>query len=108
MRDVRAAYVGSGSKKLGSGGVSASMSARASHCDIFRRGYQVFWVPIAAKPHRNNQARYSITSSARASSIGEISSPSALAVFRLMTVWYLTGPCTGRSAGCSPLRMRST
>src|SRR6516164_11547729 len=34
--------------------------------------------------------------------------PSALAVFRLITSSYLFGACTGRSAGFSPLRMRST
>src|SRR5215217_4445614 len=50
---------------------------------------------------------HSITSSARASSVGGISRPSALAVLRLMTSSYLVGACTGRSAGFSPLRMRS-
>ena len=34
--------------------------------------------------------------------------PSALAVLRLITSSYLVGACTGRSAGFSPLRMRST
>src|SRR5262245_30196460 len=34
--------------------------------------------------------------------------PSALAVLRLMTSSYFVGACTGRSAGFSPLRMRST
>ena len=34
--------------------------------------------------------------------------PSALAVSRLITNSYLVGACTGRSAGLSPLRMRST
>jgi hypothetical protein len=34
--------------------------------------------------------------------------PSVLAVLRLSTVSYLVGACTGRSAGFSPLRMRST
>ena len=34
--------------------------------------------------------------------------PSAFAVFRLITSSYLVGDCTGRSAGFSPLRMRST
>src|SRR5262245_55705941 len=47
---------------------------------------------------------YSITSSARASSVGGTSRPSAWAVFKLMTSWYLVGACTGRSAGFSPLR----
>ena len=37
-----------------------------------------------------------------------ISRPSALAVLRLSTVSYLVGACTGRSAGLSPLRIRST
>jgi hypothetical protein len=31
-----------------------------------------------------------------------------LAVLRLITNSYLVGACTGRSAGFSPLRMRST
>jgi len=51
---------------------------------------------------------HSITSSARASSVGGMSRPSALAVWRLMTSSYVVGACTGRSAGFSPLRMRST
>src|SRR5262249_18222703 len=51
---------------------------------------------------------HSITSSARASNVGGMSKPSALAVFKLMTSSYLVGAWTGRSAGFSPLRMRST
>src|SRR5262249_62410726 len=51
---------------------------------------------------------HSITSSARASSAGGIATPRAFAVFMLMTNSYLVGACTGRSAGFSPLRMRST
>ena len=35
-------------------------------------------------------------------------SPIALAVLRLITSSYLVGACTGRSAGFSPRRMRST
>src|SRR5262249_40165371 len=50
---------------------------------------------------------HSITSSARASNVGGISRPSALAVLRLITSSYLVGACTGRSAGFSPFRMRS-
>ena len=42
---------------------------------------------------------YSMTSSARASSIAGTSRPSALAVFRLITSSYLVGCCTGRTAG---------
>ena len=52
--------------------------------------------------------RHSITSSARASSACGTTRPSALAVLRLITVSNLVGACTGRSAGFSPLRMRST
>src|SRR5262245_59705007 len=51
---------------------------------------------------------YSMTSSARPSTTGGIARPSALAVLRLITSSYLVGACTGRSAGFSPLRMRST
>src|SRR6516164_5927128 len=36
------------------------------------------------------------------------STPRALAVLRLRIVSYLVSACTGRSAGFSPLRMRST
>src|SRR5262249_3548001 len=51
---------------------------------------------------------HSITSSARASSVGGTSRPSALAVLRLNTSSYFVGACTGRSPAFSPLRMRST
>ena len=51
---------------------------------------------------------YSITSSARASRVGGIVSPSALAVFRLMTSSNLVGCSTGRSAGFAPRRILST
>src|SRR5262245_38270383 len=51
---------------------------------------------------------HSITSSARASKLSGTMRPSALAVLRLTTSSYLVGACTGRSAGFSPLRMRST
>src|SRR5262249_20152989 len=51
---------------------------------------------------------HSMTSSAMAISLSGIWRPSAFAVLRLMTSSYLVGACTGRSAGFSPLRMRST
>jgi hypothetical protein len=51
---------------------------------------------------------YSITSSARTSTLAGTSRPSALAVFMLSTISYLVGACTGRSAGFSLRRMRST
>src|SRR6516165_2578554 len=55
---------------------------------------------------RNKEHHHSITSSARASSVGGTSRPSTLAVLRLITSSYFVGTCTGRSAGFSPLRMR--
>jgi hypothetical protein len=51
---------------------------------------------------------HSITSSARESSGSGIVRPSALAVLRLRISSTLVTCCTGRSAGFSPLRMRST
>jgi hypothetical protein len=50
---------------------------------------------------------YSIASSAVASSEGGTSRSSVLAVFKLTTSSNLVGNCTGRSAGFSPLRIRS-
>src|SRR5262245_61702415 len=51
---------------------------------------------------------HSMTSSARASRLSGTVRPSAFAVFRLITSSYFVGACTGRSAGFSPLRTRST
>src|SRR6516162_6331293 len=51
---------------------------------------------------------YSITSSARATSVGGTVRPSALAVLRLTCSSNLVGCCTGRAATLAPLRMRST
>src|SRR5262249_15599516 len=50
---------------------------------------------------------HSITSSARARSVGGTVSPSALAVLALISRLNLVGCCTGNSAGFSPLRIRS-
>src|SRR5262249_47100420 len=62
----------------------------------------------AAEERDELAALHSITSSARASSVGGTSRPSAFAVLRLITNSCFVGACTGRSAGFSPLRMRST
>src|SRR5215510_14602582 len=51
---------------------------------------------------------HSITSSARASSVGGTSMPSAFAVVRLTTSSNLVGCSTGRSAGFAPRRILST
>src|SRR5262249_12469883 len=63
---------------------------------------------ILTEPHDERAAPHAIRSSARASSVDGTSSPSALAVLRLITSSYLVGACTGRSAGFSPRRIRST
>src|SRR5258708_37818084 len=47
---------------------------------------------------------YSITLSARATSVGGTSRPRALAALRLMTSSKIVGSWTGRSAGLAPLR----
>ena len=52
--------------------------------------------------------RYSMTSSARSRIDGGTARPSALAVLRFTTISNLTGSWTGRSAGFSPRKMRST
>ena len=56
--------------------------------------------------HRS-KSHHSITSSARASSVGGILRPSDVAVLRLITISQLIGSWIGRSAGLAPFRMRS-
>src|SRR5262249_20365526 len=51
---------------------------------------------------------HSITSSARASSVGGISRPSAFAVVRFTTSSNLVGCSTGMSPGSAPRKIRST
>jgi hypothetical protein len=88
-----------------------SMSALARFADLTQSARDVREVPepdMSTCSKRCARMRgYSITSSARASTVVGISRPSALAVLRLITNSYLFGACTGRSAGFSPLRMRS-
>src|SRR5262249_39112625 len=61
----------------------------------------------ADKPDERAPPDHSITSSARARSVGGTSRPRAFAVLRLITSSYLIGACTGRSVGFAPLSMRS-
>ena len=63
---------------------------------------------VSSRSSLFHRSSHSITSSARASSVGGTVRPSALAVLRLIDSSYLVGACTGKSAGFSPLRMRST
>jgi hypothetical protein len=60
----------------------------------------------AAEQRDEIAALHSITSSARASSVGGIVRPIVFAVCKLMTNSNLVGCTTGRSAGLVPLRMR--
>jgi hypothetical protein len=62
----------------------------------------------AAQPCPNGRgaAPHSITSSAKASSVGGTVSPSSLTVCRLMMNSNFADCCTGKSAGFSPARMR--
>jgi hypothetical protein len=87
-------------------------------CAHTQRGHIYSWKRLAAFLKRSPETAtcedlrllepHSITSSARARSVGGSVRPSALAVLRLITSSYFVGICTGRSAGFSPLRMRST
>jgi hypothetical protein len=65
-------------------------------------------VPTPDLSMRSKPAAYSITSSARASSVAGTPIPRARAVFRLIASSNLVGACTGRSDGLVPLRIRST
>src|SRR5215469_16547349 len=72
--------------------------------------------PRRERPRRRHAAEqcdelatfHSITSSTMARSLSGIVRPSALAVLRLMASSDAIGCWTGRLAGFSPLRMRST
>ena len=105
----------------GPGERSLLMSAIGSFgslADILRCGSYVRFTPNSGHvqyispcllcANSGHRAVQSITWSARASSAGGTVRLSALAVLRLIASSYLVGACTGRSAGFSPLRIRST
>src|SRR6185436_7049669 len=56
---------------------------------------------------RRHHTTHSITSLARASSVGGTSRPSSLAVLRLITNSSLEESSIGRSPGCAPFKIRS-
>src|SRR5262249_33428881 len=62
----------------------------------------------AAEQRDERAPPHSITSSARASSVGGTVRPSALAVLRLITSSNLVGCITGKSAGLGPFGDRPT
>src|SRR5258707_8553849 len=79
--------------------------------------HERLWLWVTAQGRDDNAASsflparsplHSITSSARASSVGGMSMPSALAVLRFTTSSNLVGCSTGRSAGFAPLKILST
>src|SRR5207244_12018093 len=76
-------------------------SATAAH------GADGFSQPSSTNKSRSKPA-HSITSSARASSVGDTSRPIDLAVLRLTMSSYFVGNCTGSSEGLAPFRIRST
>src|SRR5262249_13365757 len=78
------------------------------HCRLLRPRRQRPRRRAAEQRDELTPPDHSITSSARASSDCGTSMPRDLAVFRLITSSYCVGACTGRSAGFSPLRIRST
>src|SRR5215204_7028956 len=64
--------------------------------------------PSTAEERKQFSPPHSITSSARARSVGGIVRPSALAVLKLMRNSNLVGCSTGKSPAVAPFRSRST
>src|ERR1700687_6424216 len=63
---------------------------------------------VGSVPLTEEASPHSITSSASASSVGDTSRPSDLAVLRLIRSLNVTGCCTGISPGLSPFSILST
>ena len=80
---------------------------RHSHWSPSGRGPAKDKPSILTEPH-DEPALHSITSSARASSVGGTSRPSDLAVLRLITSSRLVGNSIGSSPGATPLRILCT
>ena len=83
------------------GALRAAVTPIESQSPISAKGFGMtlgkFWLSVRARHRCRDKA--SITSSARASSAGGTSRPSAFAILRLMTSSYLVGACTGRQVG---------
>jgi hypothetical protein len=88
-------------------GSKADICAATSHVRFTPKSGHVQCTRPCQLWAKSGHCDHSMTLSARASSAGDTMRPSAFAVFRLMPNSYLFGACTGRSAGFSPLRMRS-
>jgi hypothetical protein len=91
LKDYEACFREEGGKlgrvliKSGRLGSARWMSAMPLTAARKRTSPEVRKVPFADQVHRSKERPYSITSSARARSVGGTSSPSALAVLRLIT-----------------------
>src|SRR6516165_4101452 len=88
------------------GGFTQEKTCYCAECEKFFHG----GVPCFAAGTRwsRETPRHSITSSARASSVGGTVRLSALAVLRLITKSNFVGCSTGRSAGLAPFKIRPT
>src|SRR5215467_7408789 len=114
-RDILLLIVAHFAQPLPKGGCIGCRGIGGPTVDKCDHGWRRLLRPRCDWPHRYRASErcnklappHSITSSARESSDGGTVRPSTFAVLRLITVSYLVGACTGRSAGFSPLRMRS-
>ena len=86
---------------------SIFMSALLPKADIAGRCLDVRFVPKADILRCGKRRRYSITSSARMSSVGGMVIPSALAVWRLIIVLNLVDRSIGSSPGFAPFKILS-
>src|SRR6476659_10818083 len=104
LRDFNAAYVGYGSFTSFKRCARYVRSSPKSGDKADIAGLRIR--AISGRDQMQQSQCYSITSSARASSVGGTVSPSILAVWALMTSSNLVDCTTGRSDGFAPLRMR--
>jgi hypothetical protein len=96
-------------QRVGRWGVCGAEHADAPHAlSLLRARCQRPCSRRAADEREEVGPFHSITPSARASSVGGSSRPSALAVFRLMTRSNLVGCSTGMSPGFAPRKILST
>src|SRR5262249_54079006 len=109
VRDFGAPGVRSGSKAAET--IAAGSAADVRFAPIATEVPRRDDPPLGAKSDQSasqQEAAYSITSSARASSVGGTLRPSAWAAVKLMTRSNLVGCSTGMSPGFAPRRILST
>ena len=108
LRDFNPAYVGLGSlASKATEAVRPYTSATPPKADVNSTPWLRRFVPIPVVS-RCSKIPYSITSSARASSIGGTSKPSAFAVSRLITSSSFVGNSIGKSPAFDPFNILST